>query len=282
MLTRRYLHAAAADGSAGGEGQAPASEAPAPVAPVAAVQDWFLSEGVKGSGKAPDWYDGAKYKSVADQAKAYKDASALLGTQGTKLKELEGKLSTLPKAPEKYAYVLPDAYKESMEIKSDDPSLSKLDGIAKKHNLSQEAFNEIFSVGVDLIANYELTDIAQEKKLIGDNADARIKAVQDWAKANVGEEFAGSLDRLLGVWSRPADVFKVIEGVMLGKRDPALPREQNDSIGNTLADINKKYRTPDPTTKKCLIDTPEGRAQYREELKGVVGDGEHRVVVGKR
>jgi hypothetical protein len=114
------------------------------------------------------------------------------------------------------------------------------------------------------------------------NADTRITAVRDWVKANVGEDQASGLDRLLGVWSRPSDVFKVLEGIISGKRDPAIPKDDTGNIGTTLADINKKYRTPDPTTKRALIDTPEGRTAYREELKGVVGEGPHEVIVGKR
>lgn len=286
MLTRRYLHAAAADGSAGGESQATTTTEVTTAATTAATTtapaDWFLSEGVKGAGKAPDWYDGTKYKSVADQAKAYKEAQGLLGTQSAKLKEYEGKIAALPKAPETYAFNLPDAYKDSMEIKSDDPSLSKLSTIAKKHGISQDAFNEIFGVGVDLIANYELTDLAQEKTLIGENADSRITAVKDWVKANVGEDQVAGIDRLLGVWSRPSDVFKVLEGIITGKRDPALPKGETESVGSSLEAINKKYRTPDPTTKVALIDTPEGRKQYRAELAGVVGTGPHEVIVGKR
>jgi len=287
MFPRRYLHAAAADGSTGGESQTTGQTTGQSQQAAAVTQaEWFVSEGIKGTGPAPDWYDGKKYKTVYDQAKARRDAETLLGTQTTQIKDLQGKLTAteakLPKAPETYAFSLPDQYKDSFEIKTDDPSLSKLTEAAKKHGLSQEAFNDVFGIGMELIANYELADPNQEKTLIGENADARMKTVLDWAKANVPADAQDAFNRALGVWSRPSDVFKVIESIIVGKREPGLPGNAAVDSAPTIEAINKKYRTPDATTKKALIDTPEGREAYRNELRQVVGDGEHQVIRGKR
>ena len=48
--------------------------------------EFFLSEGIKGVGDLPEWYKADKYKSVAEQAKAYteleKKFGGFTGTKG--------------------------------------------------------------------------------------------------------------------------------------------------------------------------------------------------------
>jgi len=39
--------------------------------PTLSEGEYFLTEGIKGTGDTPEWYKAEKYKSVADQAKAY-------------------------------------------------------------------------------------------------------------------------------------------------------------------------------------------------------------------
>ena len=58
------------------------------------VATWNLSEDTPGKGDAPEWFKADKYKTVADQAKAYKD--------------LEGRFGSFTGAPEEYADVTLD------------------------------------------------------------------------------------------------------------------------------------------------------------------------------
>ena len=48
-------------------------------APTLNEGEYFLSDGIKGSGDTPDWYKGDKYKSVAEQAKAYTELEKKFG-----------------------------------------------------------------------------------------------------------------------------------------------------------------------------------------------------------
>ena len=41
--------------------------------------EYFLSDGIKGTGETPEWYKGDKYKSVAEQAKAYTELEKKFG-----------------------------------------------------------------------------------------------------------------------------------------------------------------------------------------------------------
>ena len=41
--------------------------------------EFFLSEGIKGVGDLPEWYKADKYKSIAEQAKAYTELEKKFG-----------------------------------------------------------------------------------------------------------------------------------------------------------------------------------------------------------
>ncbi len=46
--------------------------------PTLAEGEYYLTEGIKGTGEVPEWLD-TKYKSVADQAKGYAELSKKFG-----------------------------------------------------------------------------------------------------------------------------------------------------------------------------------------------------------
>lgn len=245
------------------------------------VAEWFLSDGVKGTGAKPDWLVGDKYKTVADQAQAYPKARE-------KINELEQKLrgyGDTNAAP--LEYTLPDLAElgGDIEWKKEDPLLGKAFEVAKKHKISQATFNDLAKeVMIPIIRNYELIDIAAEKALMGERADERLNGVMDWAKRNLGDEQFAIVNAALGKWSRPHEVFKAFETILSATRQAPAPKPGDDVRGGpgSVDDINRKYRTPDPTTKRALIDTPEGLKKYREELAAVVGTGNHIEIVGKR
>ena len=62
----------------------------------ATAEGWMMSEEIKGEGDAPEWFKASKYKSVADQAKAYAGLESKLGsftgapTDGYKIEMPEG------------------------------------------------------------------------------------------------------------------------------------------------------------------------------------------------
>ena len=41
--------------------------------------EYFLTDGIKGTGEAPEWYKSDRYKSVADQAAAYTELEKKFG-----------------------------------------------------------------------------------------------------------------------------------------------------------------------------------------------------------
>jgi len=133
-------------------------------APTLNEGEYFLSDGIKGSGDTPDWYKGDKYKSVAEQAKAYT--------------ELEKKFGGFTGAPK-------DGYSGPEGIDGDDALLQELTEFATKTNMSQEAFGDAWEL---LSAQNEaVQQVSHEQEIasLGDNAQERIKNVEGYLKNNL-------------------------------------------------------------------------------------------------
>ena len=126
--------------------------------------EYFLSDGIKGTGDTPEWYKGDKYKSVAEQAKAYT--------------ELEKKFGGFTGAPK-------DGYSGPEGIEGDDALLQELTEFATKTNMSQEAFGDAWEL---LSAQGQAVEqVTQEQEIasLGDNAQERIKNVEGYLKNNL-------------------------------------------------------------------------------------------------
>lgn len=270
-----------AAGSDAGQGQAPApqslvdtvtkpADAPAAGQPAAGAPPAWQAQAI------PAEFLGGKYKTLGDLEKGFKEQQRLYT-------ETQGKLKAFTGAPEKYELSVPEELKDKMQWNEADPLLGEFQTMCRENGVSQDFFGKVLG----MLGKYEMAnsmpDWAAEKGIIGDRADERITALTDWAGANLDEESAGVIKKALGVNPSPGEVFLALERIMSGKRQPAVNKPGDDvASAPTLQDINTKYRTPDPNTKKALIDTPEGLARYRAELQHVVGTGEHRVVVGRQ
>ena len=68
------------------------------------------------------------------------------------------------------------------------------------------------------------------KKEIGDNADARLSSVAQWAKSNLSDELYQSF-RSAQTQSNAANVFKVIEAIIGKTRSVAMPKPGDDNVG---------------------------------------------------
>lgn len=281
-MFKRYF-APEGDGGGGGS-EAPAATEQAPVAEQAPQEasEWFWTDGVKGTDKPPEWYDGKKYKSVAEQARALPESRKRIGTLEQQVNDLTAKVG--PAAPEKYDFAIPERYANVLEVKADDPLLSKLMETGKKHNLSQDAMSAIYELGTDLIFNYEVIDPKQMKEVIGENADARMKSLSEWAGANLNEEQAQMMNAALSSWQHPAAVFQLLESVVAGKRQAALPNVNDDAAAGSvsLADVEREqFKTNEKGQRLFDID-PAHREKVRKMRAQVVGVQQYQEVVGRR
>jgi hypothetical protein len=89
--------------------------------------EYFLSDGIKGTGETPEWLNTEKYKSVAEQAKGYAELSKRFGGF---------------KGAPKDGYSLPEG------VEKDDALYQELEAFATKNNMNGDAFSEGMGVVV--------------------------------------------------------------------------------------------------------------------------------------
>ena len=137
--------------------------------------DWYLAEGIPGSGVRPDYLE-SKYKSVADQARAYKEAQKLIGSAVS--------------APESY-----DFGELTGHIDIDNPHMIEFVNLAKENKLQQDAFSRVLKTFVDY-DNSKKPDVNSEIAKLGADGAQKVTTLQNWIKNNLSPGSAKALENL--------------------------------------------------------------------------------------
>jgi hypothetical protein len=186
---------------------------------------WYIDEGVPGVGQRPTWLN-EKFKSAADLAKSYS--------------ELEKKVGT---PPEEYDFT------KSKYLDPDYVPFQELRQLAKDKRVPKEVMDKMLD-SYDKYMDEFKTDPQEELKKLGDNAQDRIKTLDNWAKANLSKESFEALTMNL----RNAESIKALEelrGKMMSS-NPQIPNGNDGAVHNTasLEDIKlelsnnlEKYKT---------------------------------------
>ena len=220
-------------------------------APTLNEGEYFLSDGIKGSGDTPDWYKGDKYKSVAEQAKAYT--------------ELEKKFGGFTGAPK-------DGYSGPEGIESDDALLQELTEFANKTNMSQEAFGEAWEL---LSAQSEAVEqVTQEQEIasLGDNAEERIKNVEGYLKNNLDADVYEEVRNLV----TDARSIQLVEHLVRATAPVRLPIDGGDHpSGMTWADVEAEmFKKNDRGQLLRSIDSNH-EAKIQKMMQEFGGDRQH-------
>ena len=217
---------------------------------------WAYAEGITGEGDKPDWFKDSKYKSVADQAKAYTD--------------LESKLGGFTGSPEgDYELSMPDG------IEGDwidgDPLMEGFQTWAKDNNLSQDKFTDLLHLYVNNEASMMGTDRESELSAFGENAESRLKNISDYAKANLSEDdYQGILSA-----TTTAAGAKAVEALIAKTRGLKVPTDMGESAsGITHSEIRARIADPKYSTDKAFRD--ETTKMYEQLL----GKGPKQTVIG--
>lgn len=120
-------------------------------------------------------------------------------------KELTKKLVESGKiAPDKYELELPDGL--ALADPENDPMLKSFNDVAKKHNLSNEAYNELIALKLasdaEAMPNYEA-----ELEKLGDKGLETLKSLSNFLSANLSKEEYAVAERLCAT----ADGIKVMD-----------------------------------------------------------------------
>ena len=180
----------------------------------ATAEGWMMSEEIKGEGDAPEWFKSSKYKSVADQAKAYAG--------------LESKLGAFTGAPsDGYKVEMPEGIEA--EIATDDPMLVNFNEWAKEAGLSQEKHTELMGIYMNGMMEAQ-PSVEDEMKRMGKDAPQRINDFTSWARANFDE---GEFEVMQGL-ATTADGFGILEKMRSMSRETDVAAPSNtQALDNT-------------------------------------------------
>jgi hypothetical protein len=150
---------------------------------------WYYDENTPGEGERPEWLK-EKYKSAADQAKAYN--------------EIEKKLGKFQGAPEEYDLALPDNPEFSFE--QGDPVLDEFLTFAKESNASQEFVTKALQQYIKAQEFYA-PDPQVEIEKLGINAKTEVSQLTEWANQRLTKDEFETFKGLVTT----ADAFRVIQ-----------------------------------------------------------------------
>ena len=191
-------------------------------------------------GEKPEWLKD-KYKSVEDQAKAYA--------------ELEKKFGGFTGSPEgEYEIKAPEDLPGEFDM--EDPRLEWFQNVAKETNMSQATFDQMLHgfAKMEVEANDPEAAKNIEIQALGKNANARLRDLGDWGRANLDtnqyEGFKGLATTAVGVEVLEALIAKSSEGKMPTSNTVRAPGITQEALDDMIKD--PKYATS---------------AAYRSEVK---------------
>ena len=228
---------------------------------------WSLDDNVPGQGEAPEWFKGDKYKTVAEQAKAYK--------------ELEGKFGAFTGAPEAYDPVdikaeLKDA---GININPEDPMLAKAMDYAKELNMSQEGYSKLVNLYAETLAAEESAVQqlrADEMKALGHNAEERLSNLGAWASKNLDTDMMEGFQGL----ATSAGAVKTLERLVAMTRSaPVNPSNATPAPGTSKAEIEEMLFAKDDHGNRKMRD-PEYAKMVQQKMNEVHGTEPYREQIG--
>tara|TARA_R100001480_G_scaffold902_2_gene2607 strand:+ start:580 stop:1272 length:693 start_codon:yes stop_codon:yes gene_type:complete len=197
-------------------------------------------------GEKPEWLKD-KYKSVEDQAKAYS--------------ELEKKLGGYTGSPDKYEVSLPEGIEGEFDL--EDPRMTWFQEAAKQSNMSQETFSELLHGWI----KQEVGDTdgyrKHEMQALGTNAQARLRDLGDWGKANLNKDQFEGFKAL----ATSASGVEVLETLVAKSGEGRMPKgnEVRDP-GMTKGSLDELLRNPK------YMESPVYRKEVEQKFKDFYGD----------
>lgn len=200
---------------------------------------WYLAEGIAGQGEKPEYLLTDKYKSVADQAKGYK--------------EIFDKLSAHQGAPQEYNL---EFIKETgVAIDPNQPQFKAFIESSKEANINQKYFQETVSKYIELEKS-RFPNPEEERAKLGPDGAEKMNVLRQWAVntlpadeaeaicyAATSAAFIRAIDKLRNgtqPTTTPADP-KLIP--------PHLPMSSVAQLNQEMTDNWEKYKS-DPTYRQ--------------------------------
>lgn len=211
-------------------------------------------------GERPEWLK-EKYKSVEDQAKAYG--------------ELESKFGGFTGAPDgDYELTLPEGVEGEFDL--EDPRLSWFQETAKQAGMNQETFSSMLHGFIQSEIEGQPNQEA-ELKALGDNAQARLKTLGEWGRANLSEEV---FEKFRGV-ATTAEGVEALEAIISHTREAKIPRENTAQPSGFTPEALRQMRYAKDDSGQLRINTdPDYRKKVDRAYKELYGEAPLNQVAG--
>lgn len=188
-----------------------------------------------------------------EQAKAYNEAQKRLGG--------------FVGAPDAYEVTLSDELAEmGVAIDPDDPMIISAMEFAKESNMNQELFAKMVNM---YAANKVAEQQAQEAyykeslKTLGHNAEARIKSLNDIAKARLSPEL---YEGFLQAGTTP-EAIQALEAIFaMSQPKPISPKDVEPADGVTDAELREMQFAKDDHGNRRIATDPAYKAEYEKKL----------------
>ena len=218
--------------------------------------EYFLSDNVKGVGDMPEWYKADKYKSVAEQAKAYT--------------ELEKKFGGFTGAPK-------DGYSIVEGVEQDDELWQELVSFGEKTNMSQSALNDAWQILSAQEQAVEEVSVEMEMQKLGDNAVERIKVVEQYMKNNLDADTYEELRYAVN----SAESVQLIEALIKSTAPAKLPIDGYIEPGGiTWQDIEAEMFKKHESGQMLRAVDPNHERKIQRMMKEFGGDKPYERIVG--
>lgn len=171
----------------------------------------------------------------------------------------------LPKAPE--AYMAP----EGADIDIEHPAFAKAAEIATKAGMSQDAFNELIGVAVELLAPYEgplSYDVPALKEAIGPDVEQRAAAVGNRVRSLLGPDEGNVLLRS----AMHPDAFLALERLVKATSEEPLPLEGDGAGQGQATEEQLRHDMLDPRYWNPAKRDPSFVARITEGFRKLHGD----------
>tara|TARA_R110000822_G_scaffold45294_8_gene121235 strand:- start:906 stop:1616 length:711 start_codon:yes stop_codon:yes gene_type:complete len=188
----------------------------------------------------PEWLP-EKFSTPEDMAASYSSLESKLGQGESELRsqiEQEMQTSALEGRPETAGdYVLPDIIDEEQAV--DNEMLAWWADHAHENGYSQEEFSDGIAKYAEHMAS-QGPDLETEKRSLGENAEARIEAVDLWANKFFPEEYSDQIE-LLG---QSAQGIKMLEHFMKQSQQSTPAGQFQAPVSTTQDDLDTMMKDP--------------------------------------
>lgn len=208
---------------------------------------WYYDENLPGQGDRPEWLK-EKYKSAADQAKAYS--------------ELEKKLGAYKGAPDEYDLSIPeDEEIKNVSIDKNNPVLQEFLAKSKEQGVSQEFVTDVLKSYAKM-QSLTQPNLDKEMEKLGVNAKEDLKLLSQWGSNVFSKEEMDTFKSMV----RSAESVRLFEKI---RRMTTKAETQPTNTSKPYESVDKiKSMISDPR-----YDTDENfRKEVRAKLAAALGE----------